>query len=289
MPALQQDRRQDMLKTAALLLSASLLCAPAHALADPLADIDSLILSNMHILGNWENDAPLAALAETPEPAAKPEQLAESPKQVFGLDGDRFKISVPEGWSAEAIHGGVRIVAGNGRSTLTAAILQTGGQSAEQIAGGGRKVDLHGRAGRRRGDARQDAGQHRAGRIAAIRRQGPARFSLRALPLCRGVAPGKAVHRHAGKDARKAMRVRILHACATKAQRRLQQFRKAPEMSGASGEIRTHGLLLRRQTLYPTELRTHAEHSTKEFPASLSTCTPGTRLLNPAGACGPQA
>ena len=122
MPALQQDRRQDMLKTAALLLSASLLCAPAHALADPLADIDSLILSNMHILGNWENDAPLAALAETPEPAAKPEQLAESPKQVFGL------------WSAEAIHGGVRIVAGNGRSTLTAAILQTGGQSAEQIA-----------------------------------------------------------------------------------------------------------------------------------------------------------
>ena len=134
MPALQQDRRQDMLKTAALLLSASLLCAPAHALADPLADIDSLILSNMHILGNWENDAPLAALAETPEPATKPEQLAESPKQVFGLDGDRFKISVPEGWSAEAIHGGVRIVAGNGRSTLTAAILQTGGQSAEQIA-----------------------------------------------------------------------------------------------------------------------------------------------------------
>ena len=111
MPALQQDRRQDMLKTAALLLSASLLCAPAHALADPLADIDSLILSNMHILGNWENDAPLAALAETPEPAAKPEQLAESPKQVFGLDGDRFKISVPEGWSAEAIHGGVRIKA----------------------------------------------------------------------------------------------------------------------------------------------------------------------------------
>ena len=28
----------------------------------------------------------------------------------------------------------MRIVAGNGRSTLTAAILQTGGQSAEQIA-----------------------------------------------------------------------------------------------------------------------------------------------------------
>ena len=110
------------------------LCLAACIRIGPLADIDSLILSNMHILGNWENDAPLAALAETPEPAAKPEQLAESPKQVFGLDGDRFKISVPEGWSAEAIHGGVRIVAGNGRSTLTAAILQTGGQSAEQIA-----------------------------------------------------------------------------------------------------------------------------------------------------------
>lgn len=136
MPALQQVRRQDMHKTAALLLSASLLCAPAQALADPLADIDSLILSNMQILSSWENDAPLAAHPETPEPAAKPELLAEAPKQVFGPDGSRFKISVPEGWRAEAIHGGVRIVAGNGRSTLTAAILQAGDQSAREIASG---------------------------------------------------------------------------------------------------------------------------------------------------------
>lgn len=135
MPALPQEkRRHAMHKTATLLLSASLLCSPVQALADPLADIDSLILSNMQILNSWEDDAPLAALVGTPEHAPKPELLAEAPKQIFGSDGSRFKISVPEGWSAEEITGGVRLVAGNGRSTLTAAILQADGRTAEQIA-----------------------------------------------------------------------------------------------------------------------------------------------------------
>ena len=135
MPALPQEkRRHAMHKTAALLLSASLLCAPAQAFADPLADIDSLILGNMQILNSWEDDAPLAALAGTPKPGPKPELLAEAPKQAFGPDGSRFKISVPEGWSAEEISGGVRLVAGDGRSTLTAAILHANGRTAEQIA-----------------------------------------------------------------------------------------------------------------------------------------------------------
>lgn len=65
---------------------------------------------------------------------------------------------------------------------------------------------------------------------------------------------------------------------------RLCDRQQAPEISGASGEIRTHGLLLRRQTLYPTELRTHAEHSTKEFPAPLSTCA-RKRLKGAAQSC----
>ena len=56
-----------MHKTATLLLSASLLCTPAPALADPLAEIDSLILSNMQILGNWKDDVPQAAFGTAPE------------------------------------------------------------------------------------------------------------------------------------------------------------------------------------------------------------------------------
>jgi len=123
-----------MHKTATLLLSASLLCTPAPALADPLAEIDSLILSNMQILGNWKDEVPQAAFGTAPEPAQKPVLLAEAPRRIYGSDGSRFRISIPQGWSTEAISGGVRITAGNGRSTLTVAILQTGERSAEQIA-----------------------------------------------------------------------------------------------------------------------------------------------------------
>ena len=134
-PALRQKkRRHDMHKTAALLLSASLLCTPAPAPADPLAEIDSLILSNMQILSGWEDGAPQATLDRAPEPAQRPDLLAEAPRRVYGPDGSRFRISIPQGWHAEAISGGVRSTAGNGRSALTAAILHAGGKTAGQLA-----------------------------------------------------------------------------------------------------------------------------------------------------------
>ena len=41
---------------------------------------------------------------------------------------------------------------------------------------------------------------------------------------------------------------------------------KKAKKSGAPGETRTHDLLLRRQTLYPTELRVHFYNNIIHFP-----------------------
>ena len=50
----------------------------------------------------------------------------------------------------------------------------------------------------------------------------------------------------------------------------LQYINEVHEKSGAPGEIRTPGLLVRSQTLYPAELRAHKFYNTTAYCSSLA-------------------